>query len=643
MNLRHAHATGTWIMQGGPCGQFIDLTANDVTTSQVLRYPIELVGAENSTTYDYAYFFSGGVSTNGGNPTAGLGNFNAVQWAATSLTNTGGVVSFTCNACYNNAQYNVFIGNTTQISGTSTAFDGACTNTQVTNLLTNVVFYCTQAASSGLGPQATATVAIGTSQYGNSAYKTYQGGEVLDVLDHSVNPPVIFNPVGTGCTVAGRPCTTLTLEPNNAAWADGDSIEQPHHYAFKVNVLGFSNTFNPMGNVQGMQLALYGPAMCCGNALAPYNGQAVFDIYNGQPKTFYAGGNGGTHTPPGGFTLGWNTGSSLFNWGLNMMVAPGPIGASVLYVGCPSTGCTDPNYYYNAFAGVNNGSTGATGSIRYWPFYNEINFNSNVTFGVPDFQYARMRDRLDFAAVAVPTLSYTQSSTGGNYPSDGSSYYFTVYARNNQGLGAQSNEVHVVMPSSGPNTNSINLSWTRSQGATVYVPCRGLTSGGELTFSGSINGVDVTNWIDRGTSTWSGTCNSVDSSLGGPNNAAYLNLNSPGSTFSTTVKGAAGLAANVALAMPSSGGTLATTPGVQAWGLATLVAGTVTVSSATTCTPNATTCSYQLTRCNANASTGIGSLSVGAIVGGTSFTINSLSPTATVLTTDLSSVCWKVN
>jgi hypothetical protein len=156
------------------------------------------------------------------------------------------------------------------------------------------------------------------------------------------------------------------------------------------------------------------------------------------------------------------------------------------------------------------------------------------------------------------------------------------------------------------------------------------------------NGVDTTNWTDRGTSTWSGTCNSVDSSLGGPSNAAYLNLNSPGSTFSTTVKGAAGLAANVALAMPSSGGTLATTPGTQAFGIVTLVAGTQPVSTTAACAPSAT-CVYKLTLCRANASTGIGVPAIGTITAGTSFVVNSLSPTATVLTTDLSTYCWQIN
>ena len=78
-------------------------------------------------------------------------------------------------------------------------------------------------------------------------------------------------------------------------------------------------------------------------------------------------------------------------------------------------------------------------------------------------------------------------------------------------------------------------------------------------------------------------------------------------------------------------------------GLAVLVSGTVTVANTAACTPTATTCVYKLTNCAKNASTGIGTLSVGTVSVGTSFVINSLGPTGSVLTTDASSVCWQIN
>lgn len=75
---------------------------------------------------------------------------------------------------------------------------------------------------------------------------------------------------------------------------------------------------------------------------------------------------------------------------------------------------------------------------------------------------------------------------------------------------------------------------------------------------------------------------------------------------------------------------------------ATLTSGTVTVSNSAACTPSVT-CVYKLANCGKNASTGIGTLSIGTVSAGTSFVINSLGPTGSVLTTDASTVCWQIN
>jgi hypothetical protein len=77
-------------------------------------------------------------------------------------------------------------------------------------------------------------------------------------------------------------------------------------------------------------------------------------------------------------------------------------------------------------------------------------------------------------------------------------------------------------------------------------------------------------------------------------------------------------------------------------GNATLVSGTVTVSNAAACSVGSN-CNYSLIHCGKNSSTGIGTLSVGTITAGTSFVINSLGPAASVLTTDVSTVCWQIN
>lgn len=77
-------------------------------------------------------------------------------------------------------------------------------------------------------------------------------------------------------------------------------------------------------------------------------------------------------------------------------------------------------------------------------------------------------------------------------------------------------------------------------------------------------------------------------------------------------------------------------------GVATLASGAATVSTASACTPGPT-CAYKLTNCGPNGSTGIGTPAVTSAAAGTSFVINSLGPTGSVLTTDTSKICWEIN
>jgi len=98
-----------------------------------------------------------------------------------------------------------------------------------------------------------------------------------------------------------------------------------------------------------------------------------------------------------------------------------------------------------------------------------------------------------------------------------------------------------------------------------------------------------------------------------------------------------GTGTSVPAAFDATGGLTAAPAGI-----ATLSSGTSTVSSSSACTPSAT-CVYKLTNCGLNSSTAIGTLSIGTVVLGSSFVINSESPTATVVTGDKSLVCWQIN
>jgi len=72
-----------------------------------------------------------------------------------------------------------------------------------------------------------------------------------------------------------------------------------------------------------------------------------------------------------------------------------------------------------------------------------------------------------------------------------------------------------------------------------------------------------------------------------------------------------------------------------------LVSGTKTVSYSGACTPS-TDCVYKLTNCGPSG-TAIGVPSIGTVTAGTSFVINSLSSTNTVVTGDTSAICYAIN
>ena len=76
--------------------------------------------------------------------------------------------------------------------------------------------------------------------------------------------------------------------------------------------------------------------------------------------------------------------------------------------------------------------------------------------------------------------------------------------------------------------------------------------------------------------------------------------------------------------------------------VATLSSGTVTINTGHACAPGQG-CIYKLTNCGVNGSAGTGTLEIGAIDAGVSFIVNSLGPTASVLTSDSSKVCWQIN
>ncbi|HEY3626619.1 MAG TPA: hypothetical protein VGL00_10050, partial [Terracidiphilus sp.] len=223
--LRNPHEANSWIMANGTCGTFIDFTANDYTGgSQIIRYPVDIIGATDAHTLQYRFFSAYS------NATYQPGN---VLWAApvVSMSNTAGVVSFV------GLNYNTegFYGQSTlTISHADNPdFNGACTSS-IALSAANPVLTCTQSSSTG-ETSATATLGIGSTPYGNTAFVLYPGAELLDMLDYSVSNCSAV--VDAQNNHKAAPCNDglFTLEPNNVAWTAGDSVENSHHYTTLIH------------------------------------------------------------------------------------------------------------------------------------------------------------------------------------------------------------------------------------------------------------------------------------------------------------------------------------------------------------------------------------------------------------------------
>lgn len=377
-SLRHAHEANSYVVAGGPCGQFIEFTADTVlvnavgngSPAQPIRYPIDILGAPDAHTLWWRMFSLVGASNSA--LTQGNVRFPAA-FAGTTATNTAGVVTFnniTSSQTFGSNSY-LFNQPTLTISGTGTAFDTQCTNSapdSTGHLL------CTQAASTGVGPVTGLTLSIGSSGKGNGGFNLYKGAEVLDVQTYTTSPP----------SVSPGNVTTLALEPNNAAWAPattvpvyaGDAVEQAHHYLLQAHTIHeVEVAYNPMvfsTNVHSITAA--GGGIRGGNTGNPAGNFSMENITNTSPLSQYTY-RGGFSNPPGGIALG-----GLMNYGLYMQWAPGPPGSSAFYIGCPAStissqgDCTDPSFNYNLFTMA---GTGGSGVLNWVPSTHTFNWGPN--------------------------------------------------------------------------------------------------------------------------------------------------------------------------------------------------------------------------------------------------------------------------
>ena len=484
--LRMPHTSGSWMMSNGTCGSYIDFSANDVLTSEgpsvTLHYPFESIGSTETNTLVYVWFHTNAINTNNMSAFPLARMRLPLNLSTANLTNSGGIVTVSSGIGY--------VGQPAFFYQPVVTFTGAANsayNMQCFNTLPNAQgqLTCTQASSIGQAPTTGATISIGTSGYGNTAGVLWQGGEVLDILDYSETNCATTNAKHAPCFDSKN----FTLEPNAAPWANGDRVEEPHHYAAQITAR--KDTFldyNPqvVSDTNGARLALAGPGICCGTTGSPTTDWAGMSISNNNAASMYIT-HGGLLTPPGGIDL---NGLGVFNYGLYMDHAPDPGGAGitggmVIGVGCPAApfGCTDRNFTYALFNLATKGNNEGN-QILFSPFNGEIILGngSPVTWN-SEMNGWTIRDNIKFAAVLPPKLTLTPSMMGGKVP-DGNYCYYIV-TRNSAGVSPSPEETCTSIAAISVTGNIVRGSTTVS----AITPMTGLSSG--LIVGAAISGTGI--------------------------------------------------------------------------------------------------------------------------------------------------------
>lgn len=334
--LRQPHQSGSWIMQGPPCGTYLVSTAG-IGDGQ--KYPVDVLGAIDSHTLLVAAF--DGSSSNWIDYANTLWHLGTV--GATSLSNSGTTVSFSLSGnqnvdgFYNGAPVITFSG------ASDSAFNTQCTSVAL-NFSTQHGT-CTIAGLTGTHTAASANAAIGDTASGNGDLTLYPGAQILDVQNASN-------------VVNG----SFTLESNSAPWTAGDTVEAEHlpRAIFAGGTVNLT-VHNPnIYSVVGVGVVLNGAGINNNSTNTP----AGVSVTNNAPWSNYLN-FGGLSVPMNGFQL-----SGDFNAGLWMRDAPGWGGYGVHY-GPPHSGTADTGYYFIALsadcaAGTFNQACG----MQFWPATN---------------------------------------------------------------------------------------------------------------------------------------------------------------------------------------------------------------------------------------------------------------------------------
>ena len=339
LNLREQHPSGTYFFEGGPCGHYA--VADALLGDGNLKYPVDIVGATAANTVVVQAFGPGGnkyISSNS----------SMSQIAIISVASSGTTVTFNFNQGGFDSYYSLF--NNTQVVTFSGLSDSAL-NTQCTNLTTvysTKIGTCTIAGLSGTHSAASGFVAYGNTAFGNTTFTVYSGAEILDIQ----NP--------TNQSIDG----SFTLEDNNTAWNNGDTVEAEHLPGAIWNISTNSlEVHNPAPFVTGgIGITLKGAGIIGGPnpgaGLPPQTG--ALNVVNQNAFSFYTYG-GKIQNPAPNLNIKGPWGGNYFQY------AP-CWGCRSFWIGAPNSGASDVNYmYYSPLDAVC--ATGECG-LQFWPGLN---------------------------------------------------------------------------------------------------------------------------------------------------------------------------------------------------------------------------------------------------------------------------------
>lgn len=345
LNLTYAHAAGVYIEQGGMCGQYLVPKSGQSTMSTTAAYPAYFVGgSQSATTMDVVVVYKAGQNGKQLVPIPSISQPISLG----SITRTGNVVTATAAGGYPLNNYVAPSAAAITVAG-ATPSDLNGTVTGVTATPTTISWSQTGADESGSGGTITVT--------GFNNYATYCGAETTKVN-------VTLSSVGLP-----GPTGVVSLEANNCAWANGDSLIQPNHYANQVTALGLSSTgFTP-------SMAQPNNLIDGGASGVLNSGAILWNIQTSDPINAMQG-YGGTIVP---HTL-WDIGDHI---GTFFNIAPPLNGGTIFNASCPPEGCNANNYTYRLFQLASAASGGGQNGIRRMTFSPATGFFGidNLTIG----------------------------------------------------------------------------------------------------------------------------------------------------------------------------------------------------------------------------------------------------------------------